>query len=115
VLTIQGLTGGTATLMLDPTANYKGDSFKLASDGQGGTNLTVQSLSDLRAAASAQGDPLGLQAAFTKTAPATAAPAATPGMTPPDPVAGSADAFAVLTQASAHVPILASHDMGASG
>lgn len=69
----------------------------------------------MQAAASAQGDPLGLQAAFTKTAPATAVPAATSGMTPPDPVAGSADAFAVLTQASAHVLILASHDMATSG
>jgi autotransporter passenger strand-loop-strand repeat protein len=125
VLSIRGLTGGTTSLMLDPAANYSGDTFKLASDGHGGTNLTVQAassgapptLASLQAAASAQGDPLGLRQAFTKTTPPAAHPTSAAGMTLPDPVGGSADALAMLTQAasSAHVQILANHDVVATG
>jgi autotransporter passenger strand-loop-strand repeat protein len=110
VLTIQGLTGGTAILALDPTANYSGDSFKLASDGQSGTNLTVT-------AASAQGDPLGVQAAFTKTAPAIAVPASASGMKLPDATGGCADVLAMLTGAasSGHVQILPDHHTAGMG
>jgi hypothetical protein len=42
VLTINGGTVSPVTLYLDPTQNYNGDSFLIASDGDGGTEVTAE-------------------------------------------------------------------------
>ena len=119
VLTITGLVGGTATLALDPKANYAKMAFTLASDGQSGTDLTVQAapkaalaapdLASLQAEATTAGDPLGQQATFTAAAAVTSAPAA--GMIMPDVIGGSAHAASILAGAASasHVPLLSSH------
>jgi len=41
VLTVQGSSGGPITLNLDPSQNYAGEGFGVASDGSGGTDITV--------------------------------------------------------------------------
>ena len=123
-LTIKGLTGGTATLTLDPGTLKPGMAFKLASDGHSGTNLTVQAashskmaapdLASLSATASHASDPLGLRAAFS-TPSASARPASSAAVaaaTPPDLAGGLAHALSVALgagSASAHAQILPHH------
>ena len=41
VLTVNGGTGGTVTLQLDPAQDFSGMAFTLASDGAGGTNIAL--------------------------------------------------------------------------
>lgn len=120
VLSIRGLTGGTASLTLDHAANYAADSFKLSSDGHGGTNIvlhaassrSIPTLASLQATAGAQGDPLGLRAAFTRTAPPAVVSASASAMTLPDATGGSSQALAWLmhaTSSSAHLQLLPHH------
>ncbi len=124
VLTIKGLTGGTARLLLDPKASYAHKVFTLYQDGHGGTNLIVQAvpssklavpdLANLHADATAAGDPLGLRATFTAaaTAVASSVPASTRMM--PDVTGGSTHAASTLAGAAsaAHIPLLTDHHVG---
>ena len=41
VLTVHGGSSGTVTLDLDPSQNFIGEAFAVASDGNGGTDITV--------------------------------------------------------------------------
>ena len=116
VLTITGLAGGTATLVLDAKTSYAGMRFALSADGKGGTDLTVQpasagklalpDLSAVSATNAAEGDPLGLRASFTTGSLTTTPAASASAMTLPDVAGGSAHALSMLAAASAAQPML---------